>query len=80
MSHITEEQKKAIDSLSEFLAQSQLTMGDLFPVVMFVTTDMCAQLIGDWDEEVVNSMAAQFKSGVRIHCALKQEADNITIQ
>ena len=77
---IMEQQGDVIEALLDVLDESNLRLDYMIEPVVFVVTDLIAQLTDyEYDRELVEDFLELIKSGVERHCLIAAEADTITI-
>ena len=69
-----------IDELTDLLAESELALDELIEPMVFILTDMVAQLTDyEYNEDLVSDFAKLFINGVQHHCLMGADSDTITI-
>lgn len=77
---IMEQQGEVVDAVLDILDESGLSLDDLIEPVVFVMTDMIAQLTDyQFNKDLLDDIQKLIKAGVERHCLIAAEADTITI-
>lgn len=77
---IMEQQGDVVDAVLDVLDDSNLSLDDLIEPMVFVLTDMIAQLTDyEYHGALLEDILKLIKHGVERHCLIAAEADTITI-
>lgn len=78
---INAEQEGLINTVSDALIDSDLTLQDILPALIFVAANASAQLMDyTFDDNIADELAKRYIAGIKIHCAIETAETSTTIQ